>query len=116
MSFSSIKIKRIAAFFSLSLFLLIGCRSSQPSASNSIVVGMPRRDVILLRGTPDRTLIQDNQEIFVYRLHQSLNEPYAPDVPYWVVMEQGKVVRHGRSEDMKKQMADPDATQARISL
>lgn len=64
---------------------------------------MPRRDVVLLMGSPER--IRESgpgKEILEYRLHQDINNPTAPDVPYWVFLEDGKVVRAGKPGEVEK--------------
>lgn len=100
---------KFKGFYLLIFFLLcgLGCHSAPPKKMNALAVGMPRRDVLLLMGTPAWMQKEENKEIFAYRLRKSLSDPYAaPDKPYWVFLRDGKVVMHGRGEDFKS--ADPE--------
>lgn len=60
---------------------------------------MPRREVILLLGTPAEQYQEGNREVLQFALHTSLNQSYVPDEPFWVFLEEGKVVRFGRGKD-----------------
>ena len=62
---------------------------------------MTRREVVLLMGTPAKIHTEGTHEVLQFNLHKSLDDPYAPDQPYWVFLEDGKVVRHGRDQDFK---------------
>ena len=77
-----------------------GCQSA-PRKMNAVEVGMSRREVVLLMGTPAKSYMQENREVLQFNLHKSLNEPYAEDVPYWVFIENGRVIYHGRNQDFK---------------
>ena len=68
---------------------------------------MPRKEVVLLLGTPAKTHMQENREVLQFNLHPSLEDPYAEDVPYWVFIEDGRVVYHGRDQDFKAPEGQP---------
>ncbi len=54
-------------------------------------------------GSPDRVReLGAGKELLEYRLHKDINDPYAPDEAYWVFMENGKVVRHGKKGEMSQ--------------
>jgi hypothetical protein len=88
------------------LVLALGCQSA-PRKMNAVQLGMPRKEVVLLLGTPAKTHRQDNREVLQFDLHQSLDDPYAPDESYWVFIEDNKVVQHGRERDFKSSSPPP---------
>ena len=68
---------------------------------------MPRKEVVLLLGTPKKSARQENREILQFALHPSLDDPYGEDKPYWVLLEDGRVVDHGRNQDFKAAEGKP---------
>ena len=84
---------------------------------NSITVGMPRRDVVLFLGTPKKQHQEGFREVLEFPLHKDINDPYAPDESYWVFLEDGKVVKHGRGKDFKPaQQASGEDLNAQIRV
>ena len=75
---------------------------------NAVEIGMTRREVVLLMGPPDKVHSEGHREVLQYNLHQSLDQPYAPDEPYWVFIEDGKVIQHGRDRDFKSSQPKKD--------
>ena len=86
----------------LSLFLS-SCSSEPPRKMNSLEVGMTKQEVLLLMGSPDWMKSDGpGREIFAYRLRKDINQPTAQDDAYWVILEDGKVMMHGRDQDFRK--------------
>jgi hypothetical protein len=83
------------------LLLVSGCKSEPPRKMNALEIGMSRRDVVLLMGSPYKVHTEGRREVLQYQLHKDINEPYAPDEPYWVFLEDGKVIQYGRNQDLK---------------
>lgn len=79
---------------------MLGCQSA-PRKMNAIELGMPRKEVVLLMGTPAKIHREGNREVLEFKLHKSLDEPYAPDEAYWVFIEDGRVVQHGSERQFK---------------
>jgi hypothetical protein len=85
---------------------VLGCQSA-PRKMNAVVLGMPRKEVVLLMGTPAKTHREGNREVLQFNLHKSLDDPYAPDEAYWVFIEDNRVVQHGRERDFKSSSPPP---------
>ena len=67
---------------------------------------MPRHDVLLLMGTPQWINSSGKREVMEYHLHKDIAKPYEPDEPYWVLLEDGHVIKFGKREDFGVIMDD----------
>jgi hypothetical protein len=105
-----------AFFFLIGIFLFAaGCQSA-PRKMNAVEIGMPRKEVILLLGTPKKSARQENREILQFALHPSLDAPYAEDQPYWVLLEDGRVLDHGRNQDFSDPSKAKKETEPQIRM
>lgn len=107
---------KLTAFLLLGLALsAAGCQSA-PRKMNAVEIGMPRKEVILLLGTPKKSGRQENREILQFGLHASLDDPYAEDQPYWVLIEDGRVVDHGRNQDFSDPSREKKEVEPQIRM
>lgn len=79
---------------------LLGCATTS-DVMNRLSLGMTKPEVIKAMGQPDHTKAEYGREVLEYRLHPARG--YWTSVtypePYWVELQDGKVVRYGRAGD-----------------
>ncbi|MBW2044702.1 MAG: outer membrane protein assembly factor BamE [Deltaproteobacteria bacterium] len=66
---------------------------------NLLNLGMTKAEVIKAMGTPASTKAEYGREVLEYILYPTWDSTWADRQQFWVILEDGKVVKYGRAGD-----------------
>ena len=76
--------------------VVLGCAST-PKKFNRLSLGMSKGQIIDAIGDPDSTKAGDGVEVLEYELLEG--EIVGHPVPYWAIVQDGKLIKYGRAGD-----------------
>lgn len=85
-------------YLSIPFFVLFCSACATTSQMNDLSIGMNKREVISVMGSPDSTKASHGIETLIYTLWDN-SISYQRD--YWVILKNGQVVEYGKASDLK---------------
>jgi hypothetical protein len=81
----------------VALMLIVSSCASTPKKFNRLSLGMTKAQIIEAIGDPDSTKAGDGVEVLEYELLEG--EIVGHPVPYWAIVQDGKLIKYGRAGD-----------------